>query len=103
LGFVQVGTLSFGMSLNVGLHLLCSHLNSIKTLNIVNMFKIKFKVHLNIGIPDVKVGRIHIRLDHMPIAKIHLSPVATMRGMFYKFCLQGTLDTGPRHLLIFFK
>ena len=67
LGFVWAETLSFGMCLNVGLHLLCSfpfrpwlilkniasRLKSIKTLNVVNTFKIKFNVPLNIEKTEV--------------------------------------------------
>ena len=59
LGFVWAETLSFGMCSNVGIVFLpvlamahtyniASRLNSIKTLNVANTFKTKFKVHLNI-------------------------------------------------------
>ena len=39
-----------------------------------------------------KAGRIHIWFDHVLIAKEHILPAATMRGMFCKFCLQEPLD-----------
>ena len=50
-----------------------------------------------------KVGRMHIRFDHVPIAKMHRLPAAMMRRMFCKFCSQGPLNICPIHLHIFFK
>ena len=51
---------------------------------------------------NFKVGRIHLRLDHVPIAKIHLSPAATMRKMFCEFCPQVPLYICQKHLHIYF-
>ena len=41
-----------------------------------------------------KVCRMHFRLDHVPIAKIHLSPAATMRRMFCEFCHSTLVQEG---------
>ena len=46
---------------------------------------------------------IFIPLDHVSIAKIHLTPAATMRRMFCKFCPQGPLDICKKYLPVLFK
>ena len=71
-------------------------INSIQILGMWNLTVwMKIAIH--------KVGHMHIWFDHMPIIKIHISPAATMRGMFCKFCPWGPLYICPRHLSVFLK